>query len=104
MKNIENKIIETIMATLDVDKIILFGSRARGDSQQRADVDIAVACPNATPGDWLKLWYAIEDLESLLFIDLTRLDSASAALKDKIIREGIIIYERSKNTAVTAQS
>lgn len=32
----------------------MFGSRAREDSQERSDIDLAIQCPKAQNGDWLK--------------------------------------------------
>lgn len=31
-----------------IEKFILFGSRARGDNQERADIDLSIVCPAAT--------------------------------------------------------
>ena len=31
----------------EVERIILFGSRARGEASERADIDLAVECPAA---------------------------------------------------------
>ncbi len=32
-----------------IEKIVLFGSRARGDNKPRSDIDLAIVCPQATP-------------------------------------------------------
>jgi len=32
-----------------IKEIWLFGSRARGDNQDKADIDLAVFCPDANP-------------------------------------------------------
>lgn len=37
-----------------VEEVWLFGSRARSDNQDRADIDLAIVCHNATTKDWLK--------------------------------------------------
>ena len=78
-----------------VEKVILFGSRARGDEQERSDIDIAVVGPEITRKEWLEMRvYMEEDAETLLFIDLIRFETAPDQMKDSIVKEGVILYER----------
>ena len=34
-----------------VEEILLYGSRVRGDHQEKSDIDIAIVCPTATEED-----------------------------------------------------
>ena len=79
-----------------VEKIWLFGSRARGDNQERADIDIAILCPNATAAEWSSLLDVIEEADTLLKIDCLRFDELddSSDVKKSILSQGIKIYER----------
>ena len=79
-----------------VDQIWLFGSRARGDHQDRADIDIAIQCPIATAADWFTILDIIDGADTLLKIDCLRLDEqdSTSALKKAIYREGIKLYEK----------
>ena len=79
-----------------VEQIWLFGSRARGDNQDRADIDIAIYCPAATAKDWLHILDIIDDADTLLKIDCLRLDELddASAFKQAIEREGLKLYER----------
>jgi len=79
-----NNIIEKIKTECNPDKIILFGSRARGDAHKNADIDIAVEGPK-------KPISSIDITAHLDIVDFTRADPS---LKDKIKREGATIYER----------
>ena len=74
-----------------VEKVILFGSRARGSHQERSDVDIAVL-----GGDFDDFYWDIkEKVYSLLMFDVVELDMGiSEDLKHEIERDGIIIYEK----------
>ena len=74
-----------------VEKVILFGSRARGSHQERSDVDIAVL-----GGDFDDFYWDIkEKVYSLLMFDVVELDKGiSEDLKHEIERDGIIIYEK----------
>jgi predicted nucleotidyltransferase len=82
-----------------VEKILLFGSRARGDNQERADIDLAIVCPKASDKDWLKVLDVIENADTLLKIDCLRLEGLSeeSELKKNIMMEGKIIYEKNNN-------
>lgn len=79
-----------------IDKIILFGSRARGDHSEKSDIDLAVACPKASELDWLKIMRHIENADTLLKIDCVRLDilPIDSELKKNILAEGVVIYEK----------
>ena len=53
----ENEInfISTISENENVDRIIVFGSRAFGDYEKYSDLDLAIDAPNMTRLEWLKL-------------------------------------------------
>ena len=77
-----------------VRRVILFGSRARGTAQPRSDVDLAVEAPTASTRDWLRLADMAEEADTLLSIDLVRLDEAPLELRERIFAEGQALYER----------
>jgi predicted nucleotidyltransferase len=79
-----------------VEQIWLFGSRARGDNQERSDIDLAINCPKAQEIDWLAVIDVIKDADTLLKIDCVRLDELNdtSALKKAIQEQGIKLYER----------
>lgn len=81
-----------------VEEIWLFGSRARGDNQERADIDIAIFCPKADIRDWFTIMDIIENADTLLKIDCIRMEDLDddSPLK-KSIKRGIKIYERREN-------
>ena len=86
--------IEQIRRVPSVERILLFGSRARGDHHERSDIDLAVACPAADDADWAKIWLIADDAPTLLAVDLVRLEHAGDALRQEIEREGLVLYER----------
>ncbi len=75
----------------DIQKIVLFGSRARGTHRERSDIDIAVS-----GGDVDAFYWDIkENVHSLLSFDIVDLDSgASEDLKKEIEKDGVILYEK----------
>lgn len=72
-----------------VEKIILFGSRARGSQRLRSDIDVAIICPRATERDWQQVVDVIDDADTLLTIDCVRFDKADLELQQHILKDGI---------------
>ena len=75
----------------DVDRVILFGSRARRTNSERSDVDIAVS-----GGDFNGFYDDIKDkTHSLLMFDIVNLDNrVTHELAQEIERDGIVLYEK----------
>ena len=75
----------------DVTKVILFGSRARGDFKRTSDIDIAV-----TGGDFMRFALDVdEETSTLLKYDIVDLDSdMQDELRESIREEGRILYEK----------
>lgn len=76
-----------------INRIYLFGSRARKDATKRSDYDLAFDCPVASDRDWLAIIDVVETLPTLLKIDVIRYNIASEELRQKIQDEGKVVYE-----------
>ncbi|HJA72569.1 MAG TPA: nucleotidyltransferase domain-containing protein [Candidatus Lachnoclostridium stercoravium] len=74
-----------------VNKVILFGSRARGDYRPKSDIDLAVQ-----GGDTVRFSLDVdEETSTLLKYDIVDLDaSVQKELLESISKEGIVIYEK----------
>jgi predicted nucleotidyltransferase len=84
-----------------VEKIVLFGSRARGDARERSDIDLAVFGPNITSREWqLILDYVEEEARTLLSVDLLRFENTPSDIRKSIEKEGVILYERHPTSRV----
>ena len=71
-------------------RILLFGSRARGDSRIWSDIDVAVqADPSLPAGGLSALREALEESSCLINVDGVDFNDADAALRDVIARESI---------------
>lgn len=77
------------------DKIILFGSRARGDNRDRSDIDLAIY---GMPSDYRPFFQSdLEDLYTLLDFDVVFIsDRTDDRLKQNINRDGVIIMDKVK--------
>ena len=75
----------------DIDKVILFGSRARGDYKRTSDIDLAVE-----GGDVASFSLDVEEeTTTLLKFDIVDLGRAiQEELRESIEKEGKIIYEK----------
>lgn len=89
-EKIKNELI-LLAQKYDIQKIILFGSRARCDNKPTSDIDLAVS-----GGDVEKFKCDIDDeIETLLMFDIVNLDElVQFELLDSINREGKVIYEK----------
>lgn len=74
-----------------ITKVVLFGSRARGNNTERSDIDIAVY-----GGDFDAFYWDIkEKVHSLLMFDIVQADTPiSNELKTEIEKDGVVIYEK----------
>ena len=75
------------------DKIVLFGSRARGDNNERSDIDLAIY---GMPEDNRSLfWIELEELPTLLKFDIVHINgNTDSALVENIEKDGVVIYEK----------
>lgn len=91
------KLTETIVNKIHPARVILYGSRARGDAGSRSDFDMAVEGGQITDREWCSLLADMENQSiTLLPVDLLRLEEAGPALKKRILNEGIVLYDKRK--------
>ncbi len=74
----------------NVKKVILFGSRARGNFKEKSDIDLAVQ-----GGDFIRFMLDVnEETSTLLSFDIINLDEEiMSELRKSIEKEGKVIYE-----------
>ncbi len=85
------KSIKEIGEGCGIERIILFGSRARGDFKPRSDIDLAVEGGSAAR-------FALDvddDAPTLLKFDVVNLNGpVQAELLEAINTEGVVLYEK----------
>lgn len=96
MVNLSDKIKREICETArfhGVERVVLFGSRARNTYTEKSDIDIAVY-----GGDFDGFYWDIkENIHTLLMFDIVNMDSdVSDELKVEIERDGVVVYEKDR--------
>lgn len=72
-------------------KIILFGSRAAGTSQEGSDIDIALDTGSAIPFDTiLKIYVALDESTIPVKVDIVDMHTADDRIKKEILKKGVV--------------
>ncbi len=83
--------IKELAKKYNIEQVILFGSRARGDFKERSDIDLAIK------GGQVELFSVAVDekTSTLLKYDIVNLErSVQKELLESIEKEGILLYEK----------
>ena len=91
---IKSKVLQEIVQLAKencIEKVILFGSRARGDFKERSDIDLAFHGGNST-----NFILDVDELTSILLeYDIVDLDKpVRKELLESIKNEGVVLYEK----------
>lgn len=83
--------IRQLAAQYDIQRVLLFGSRARGDYRPRSDIDLAIS-----GGNTAAFTLAVdEETDTLLKYDVVNLDGAvQPELLLEIEKDGKVLYEK----------
>jgi len=90
-ETLSKKIVSKILQYVNPERIILYGSRARGDNLETSDIDIAVEC---TENVGFLEEILNEEVETLLKIQLINLNNVPERLKEQILKHGKVLYEK----------
>ena len=72
-------------------KLVLFGSRARGDFRERSDIDLAVY--GMLPENRTSFWLDAEDLPTLLTLDIVHVaPDMNSEFLPHIEKNSVILY------------
>lgn len=93
-KPVEEIIVDTIIRHVRPRRIILFGSRARDDAQQWSDYDVAIDCDQLHPAILAQIRADMEMIRTLRRIDVVWMHHITSRLRERILKEGRILYEQ----------
>lgn len=96
LKNKTIKAINSVFAKYPaVDKVILYGSRAKGTYQKSSDIDLTLIGEDLTDQDRTNIYFDLDDLLTPYMFDLSMLSQIdNENLKEHIKRVGKIFYQK----------
>jgi len=88
-----NSIVSTILKSTNIDKIVLFGSRAKGNFKKGSDIDIALFSKNLSYDELIKIKANVGELMTYYSIDIVDFNGLkNDDLKDHILRVGKTLF------------
>ena len=98
------EIVQRIVHVVDPEKIILFGSRVRGDSRVQSDLDVLVIMESTEPRSQrsIPLFGALSDImipmDILVYTpeEVREWSNVRQAFPTTAVREGKVLYERER--------
>lgn len=86
----KNQLIQVFSQYPAIQRVVLFGSRARGDYKYNSDIDLAIVALENLPAEF---YLAIDEAAGILKVDIIELKKLNNnKLRQKIEEEGIEIY------------
>lgn len=99
-QHLENQISQIAYLFPEIEKVILFGSRARGDCRETSDIDLAVFTSGKLFKNKLLFTEQMDRLDTLLKVDLVFVsDTTDMALLKNILKDGKVIMEKESKLA-----
>lgn len=101
--DIPEDLLRSLVAYFQPQRVILFGSRARGEATRDSDLDLVVVVDDDTPAEklsWRALWEARQGYDGGLDLmawragTLDRRARAVGSFAHTLLREGKVVYER----------
>jgi predicted nucleotidyltransferase len=90
-----NKINSVFKKYEEIEKVILYGSRAKGNYQIGSDIDLTIIDNNLSFSQLMKIETELDDLLLPYKIDLSKLsDISNADLIEHIKRIGVVFFEK----------
>ncbi len=85
--------LDLLKAAPAVRSIVVFGSRALGDEEERSDIDLAISAPDLDRAAVAILRDAVASTRTLFKISVTRLEDMPASLRQRVLAQGRTIFE-----------
>lgn len=90
-KKVYKNLISYFQSNSDIEKVIIFGSRAKGTENVNSDIDLCISYIDKSKGTIVE---EINDVIGIYSCDVIFLDSLNESIKKQIDRDGIEIYCR----------
>ncbi len=105
LKDIDIKKIQLVFSNFEaIDKVVLYGSRAKGNFRNNSDIDLTLMGNGLKLSTLLNVESELDDLLLPYTIDLSVYDAIeNPDLLEHINRIGSIFYDRIEYTAISAK-
>ncbi|WP_315080740.1 nucleotidyltransferase domain-containing protein [uncultured Clostridium sp.] len=90
-EKVYNNILVYFEKEKDINKVTLFGSRAKGNAKINSDIDLCINCSKKVR---YKIVENIDDIIGIYSSDILFSDSLNLEVKEQINKYGIEIYSR----------
>jgi len=87
------QLIVPIISRYDIDRVYVFGSYARGDANEKSDMDLRIDADKLRTFDLCGLMVRLEEALGMP-VDVIPTDSMSMEFLDAIRQEEVMVYER----------
>lgn len=88
-EKIYNRLIDYFQHNSNIEKVILFGSKAKGMEKMNSDIDLCIGYLGKSKGTVVE---NINDIIGVYSCDIVFLDSLNENIEKQIARDGIEIY------------
>lgn len=95
-KEVLKNVIKILVDSFTVDKIYLFGSRAKDDADTGADFDLAADSIRPDIGAEVTIKDKIDAISGLYSVDIIYLQSVEKSFKDMVLDTGRLIYDKKR--------
>lgn len=75
-----------------IDKVVVFGSRARHDCTPKSDIDLCIYSLEMTDIQFSKLKFEIDELPILYKLDVVHFEKVNKELQDNVERDGKLLF------------
>lgn len=77
----------------NIERVLVFGSRAKGTATPSSDIDLAVVAPEMNDQEFNRLWNELDALPLVFKLDVLHWDRlGEQKLKESIMRHGQLFY------------
>lgn len=91
-KELVDELREIFLKYRNIEKVLLFGSRARGDNNDRSDIDLCLF-GNINHSEYAEIYMDIDEINTHLSFDVLNFaELKKEELIKNILKEGIEIY------------
>ncbi len=93
---LESHIVEKLKSFFNqfdfIDKVVIFGSRAKHDANPKSDIDLCIYSLEMTAKEFTKLKIELDELPILYKIDIVHFEKSNDELKKNILRDGKFFF------------